>query len=93
MGEAIAGGDPQARGSAGFQTCRIADFQIGKRQYPAGLGLGRQAAGLETRDTAALEGCATLRRFPPHPLLIAPGPSRHLWRGSTMPRPGATFRA
>ena len=39
--------------SAGFQTCRIADFQVGKA-----LGI-TQFAGLETRDTADLEVCAT----------------------------------
>jgi hypothetical protein len=35
------------RRSAGFQICRIADFQIGWA--------GDRAAGLETRDTADLE--------------------------------------
>jgi hypothetical protein len=38
-------------GSAGFQTCRIADFQIGE--------VSRSAAGLETCDTADLEVCGT----------------------------------
>jgi hypothetical protein len=41
-----------ARG-AGFQTCRIADFQVGKA-----LEITR-FAGFETRDTADLEVCAT----------------------------------
>ena len=40
--------------SAGFPTCRIADFQIGGA---CGVVL---SAGLETRDTADLEVCATL---------------------------------
>src|SRR5437016_11162174 len=39
--------------SAGFQTCRVADFQIGGRVN------GVRSAGLETRDTADLEVCAT----------------------------------
>jgi NADH-quinone oxidoreductase subunit F len=39
--------------SAGFQTCGIADSQIGK------LGQGGRPAGLETRDTADLEVSAT----------------------------------
>ena len=40
-------------GSAGFQTCCIADFQVGWRlECP-------HAAGLETCDTADLEVCAT----------------------------------
>ena len=37
----------------GFQTCRIADFQIGRTLDVVRL------AGLETRDTAGLETCAT----------------------------------
>src|SRR3989442_15347071 len=40
-------------GSAGFQTCCVADFQIG------GTCVVPRAAGLETRDTADLEVCAT----------------------------------
>ena len=39
--------------SAGFPTCRIADFPIGD------AGIVRRHAGLETRDTADLEVCAT----------------------------------
>jgi len=39
--------------SAGFPTCCIADFLIGKLSDVAG------SAGLETRDTAELEVCAT----------------------------------
>jgi hypothetical protein len=43
-------------GSAGFQTCCIADFQIGSSsKHPA-------SAGLETRDTADSEVCATGKR-------------------------------
>jgi hypothetical protein len=41
-------------GGAGFQTCCIADFQIG------GASEHRALAGLETRDTADSEVCATL---------------------------------
>ena len=44
--------------SAGFQTCCIADFQIGTRCELA------RFAGLETRDTADLEVCATAKAFP-----------------------------
>src|SRR5688572_30983063 len=40
--------------SAGFQTCCIADFQVGRVFW--------RSAGLETRDTADLEVCATLLR-------------------------------
>jgi hypothetical protein len=40
--------------SAGFPTCRIADFQVGKA-----LGIP-WFAGLETRDTADLEVRATM---------------------------------
>jgi hypothetical protein len=40
--------------SAGFKTCCIADFQIGRVRESA------QLAGLETRGTAELEVCATL---------------------------------
>ena len=39
--------------NAGFQTCCIADFQVGR---PHNL---PRAAGLETRDAADLEVCAT----------------------------------
>ena len=42
--------------SAGFQTCCIADFQVGRT--PAVV----QSAGLETRDTADLSVSASLRR-------------------------------
>ena len=41
----------QRRTVAGFQTCRVADFPIG--------GALLRLAGLETRDTADLEVCAT----------------------------------
>jgi len=41
--------------SAGFQTCRIADFQIGKSYDLV------QSADFETRDTADLEVCATVQ--------------------------------
>ena len=40
-------------GSAGFQTCCIADFQVG------GAGAFVRLAGWETRDTADLEVCVT----------------------------------
>src|ERR1019366_10313248 len=40
--------------SAGFQTCCIADFQVGRVLENA------RPAGLETRDTADLEVCATM---------------------------------
>jgi hypothetical protein len=49
--------------SAGFQTCCIADFQIG------GSWNVTEAAGLEARDTADLEVCAT---------------SKHLWNGNNL---------
>jgi hypothetical protein len=39
--------------SAGFQTCCAADFQVGLTDL--------RPAGLETRDTADLEVCATHR--------------------------------
>jgi hypothetical protein len=44
--------------SAGFQTCRIADFRIG---WAAEI---VRRAGLETRDTADLEVCATAGAVP-----------------------------
>ena len=40
-------------GSAGFLTCRIADFQIGNAEEFV------RSADLEIRDTADLEVCAT----------------------------------
>jgi hypothetical protein len=43
--------------SAGFQTCRAADFQIG-----TGWNVVARA-GLEARDTADLEVCATRQAF------------------------------
>ena len=43
-------------GSAGFQTCCIADFQIGTAC------VSDRSASLETRDTADLEVCATSQR-------------------------------
>ena len=48
--------------SAGFQTCCIADFQVGGT--PAIV----QSAGLETRDTADLEVCATASPTPHRPV-------------------------
>jgi hypothetical protein len=42
--------------SAGFQTCCLADFQVGS---PA-----LRSAGLETRDPAELEVRATLNNYP-----------------------------
>ena len=47
---------------AGFQTCRIADFQIGSAWKLRARWIRRQRAGLETRDTADLEIGATVRR-------------------------------
>jgi hypothetical protein len=41
--------------SAGFQTCRAADFQVGTT--------GMRPAGLETCDTADSEVCATLNPY------------------------------
>jgi hypothetical protein len=41
--------------SAGFQTCRMADFQVGSAAL--------RPAGLETRGTADLEVCATLNTY------------------------------
>jgi hypothetical protein len=43
--------------SAGFQTCCIADFQIGSACDVV------RRAGLETGDTAGSEACATMLRF------------------------------
>jgi hypothetical protein len=45
--------DRPMRRSAGFQTCCTADFQVGPAEW--------RPAGLETRDTADLEVCATFR--------------------------------
>ena len=53
--------------SAGFQTCRVADFQVG------GALVVVRPAGLETRDTADWEVCATLVAASPrcvHPRLM-----------------------
>ncbi len=49
------------RCSAGFQTCCIADFQIGRTLPFCGTLNIEHVAGFETRDTADLEGCATLQ--------------------------------
>jgi hypothetical protein len=49
--------------SAGFQTCRVADFQIGRRSECGRL------AGLEARDTADWEVCATVPGPNAHPFL------------------------
>jgi len=46
--------DEPGRRSAGFQTCRIADFPIGQSRD------GARLAGLETCGTADLEVCATI---------------------------------
>ena len=51
------------RRSAGFQTCRIADFPIGGALRNRARCIGGRSAGLETRDTADLEVCATARGF------------------------------
>ena len=40
---------------AGFQTCGVADFPVGRAS------IAEWFAGLETRDTAGLEACATLK--------------------------------
>ena len=49
-----------------FQTCRIADFQVGSAPERDDGGTIIRPAGLETRDTADLEVdlevCATTRR-------------------------------
>jgi hypothetical protein len=49
--------DKVALSGAGFQTCCVADFQVGITALPP--------AGLETRDTADLEVCVTLNRYRP----------------------------
>ena len=46
---------------AGFQTCCIADFQIGRASLFRAPWNGARPAGLETRDTADSEVCATMR--------------------------------
>ena len=59
--------------SAGFPTCCDADFQIGSWWNAA------EGAGLEARDTADLEVCATSRAFSewrPPPTGIAGEPKR-----------------
>jgi uncharacterized membrane protein YgcG len=50
---------PPADGSAGFQTCCIADFQVGRPRHNQNAQKCPPIAGLETRDTAGLEVCAT----------------------------------
>jgi hypothetical protein len=50
----IFGGNPPAARSAGFQTCCVADFQVGRTHNI------QQHAGVENRDKADLEVCATL---------------------------------
>ena len=45
---------PRAR-SSGFQTCRVADFQVGSAAV--------RSTRLETRHTADLKVCATLNRY------------------------------
>src|SRR5437899_216998 len=45
--------------SAGFQTCCVADFQVGRPHFVS------RHAGLETRDPADLEVCATAGRATP----------------------------
>lgn len=50
----------QATGSAGFQTACVADFQIGESSaHHASFGKRQHPGGVETRDTAGLENCAT----------------------------------
>src|SRR5256885_16037163 len=48
--------------SAGFQTCRIADFQSAEPSPVPRLWRRRSVCGLETRDTAGLETCIALQR-------------------------------
>jgi hypothetical protein len=50
---------PIAQRTAGFQTCRIADFQIGRAWKCRAPWIGRRPAGLATRDTADLAVCGT----------------------------------
>ena len=47
--------------SAGFQTCCIADFPICRPRKNPALGIVQRPAGLETRDTADSEVCATFQ--------------------------------
>jgi hypothetical protein len=60
--------DAKTRRSAGFPTCCIADFQIG-----SACSVGRRA-GLETRDTADLEVCATTVALHRRPIRTTPLP-------------------
>jgi hypothetical protein len=46
-------------GTAGFQTCGIADVPIGGTWKSGARLSGGRHAGLETRDTADLEVCGT----------------------------------
>jgi len=46
--------------SAGFQTCCVADFQIGRAWKYLARPVEVRPAGLETCDTADLEVCATI---------------------------------
>jgi hypothetical protein len=55
--EYLSSAGPPVSRSAGFQTCCVADFQVGTGAL--------RPAGLETRDTADLEVCATLKRYNP----------------------------
>ena len=54
--EAGSGAEP---GSAGFQTCRVADFEVGGGASSSGASKVPATAGLETCDTAGLEACGT----------------------------------
>jgi len=68
------------RRSAGLQAGCIADFQVGMRDAAP--------AGLETRDTADWEVCATLNTCPPSLFPSAPGrtvQNRRLITGSNPP--------
>jgi hypothetical protein len=52
------------KGSADFQVCCIADFQVGRLpNYSGHVVFGGPPAGLETCDTADLEVCATSSGF------------------------------
>ena len=48
---------------AGFQTCCVADFQIGGASALSNASGNRRPAGWETRDPADLEVCATVVRL------------------------------
>jgi hypothetical protein len=49
------------KGTAGFQTCCIADVPVGGAWESGLRSRGGRRAGLETRDTAGLETCGTTK--------------------------------